>query len=128
MDDLIVVKLTNFDGESDSWPMFFLRLSKLIKQEDAEKAKKKDAESFGMNDAKVQGIVLSYLSDGAAHMIEDCTTTHCKRNTRAASFVLLRFNKALDLSYKPGDDMSDHLGKLNGLVNQIKIRRIYHLQ
>jgi hypothetical protein len=39
----------------------------LLLQEDAEKAKKKDAE---MNDAKVQGIVLSYLSDGAAHMYD----------------------------------------------------------
>jgi hypothetical protein len=46
--------------------MFFLHLSKIIKglglgyvikQEDAKKAKKKDAESFEMNDAKVQGIV-----------------------------------------------------------------------
>jgi hypothetical protein len=34
--------------------------------------------------------------------------------------VLLHFNKALDLSYKPGDNMLDHLGKLNGLVNQIR--------
>jgi hypothetical protein len=53
MDDLRVVKLSKFDGYSDSWPMFFLRLSKIIKglglgyvikQEDAEKAKRKDAE------------------------------------------------------------------------------------
>jgi hypothetical protein len=41
----------------------------------------------------------------------------------SASSVLLCslcFNKALDLSYKPGDNMSDHLRKLNGLVNQIR--------
>jgi hypothetical protein len=136
MDDLRVVKLLKFYGESDSWPMFFLRLSKIIKglglsyvlnQEDAKKAKRKDAESFETNDAKVQGIVLSYLSDGAVHLIEDCATTHemiarlqQQYKSSSASSVLLRFNKALDLSYKPGDNMSDHLGKLNGLINQIR--------
>jgi hypothetical protein len=136
MDDLRVVKLSKFDGESDSWPMFFLCLSKIIKglvlgyvikQEDAEKAKRKDAESFETNDAKVQGIVLSYLSDGAAHLIEDCATMHemiarlqQQYESSSALFVLLRFNKALDLSYKPNDNMSDHLRKLNGLVNQIR--------
>jgi hypothetical protein len=72
MDDLRVVKLSKFDGELDSWPIFFLHLSKIIKglglgyvlnKEDAEKAKRKDAESFEMNDAKAKGIILSYLSD-----------------------------------------------------------------
>jgi hypothetical protein len=52
--------------------MFFLCLSIIIKglglgyvlkQEDTKKAKKKDTKTFEMNDAKVQGIVLSYLSD-----------------------------------------------------------------
>jgi hypothetical protein len=38
----------------------------------------------------------------------------------SASSVLFRFNKALDLSYQEGENMSDHLGKLNSLVNQIK--------
>jgi hypothetical protein len=133
MDDLRVVKLLKFDGESDSWPIFFLRLSKIIKglglgyvfnKEDAEKAKRKDAESFEMNDAKAKGIILSYLSDGAVQLIGDCATTHemitrlqQQYESSSASSVLLRFNKALDLSYKPGENMSDHLGKLNGLVN-----------
>jgi hypothetical protein len=136
MDDLRVVKLSKFDGESDSWPMFFLCLSKIIKglglgyvlnKEDAEKAKRKDAESFEMYDAKAQGIILGYLSDGAVQLIGDCATTHemiarlqQQYESSSASSVLLRFNKALDLSYKPGDNMSDHLGKLNGLVNQIR--------
>jgi hypothetical protein len=136
MDDLRVVKLSKFDGESDSWPIFFLRLSKIIKglglgyvlnKEDAEKAKRKDAESFEMNDAKAQGIILGFLSDGAVQLIGDCATTHemiarlqQQYESSSTSSVLLRFNKALDLSYKPGENMSDHLGKLNGLVNQIR--------
>jgi hypothetical protein len=55
-------------------------------------------------------------------MIEDCITTHEINvyESSSTSSVLLHFNKALDLSYKPGDNMSDHLGKLNGLVNQIR--------
>jgi hypothetical protein len=66
MDDLRVAKLSKFDGESVSWPIFFLRLSKIIKglglgyvlnKEDAKKAKRKDVESFEMNDAKAQGII-----------------------------------------------------------------------
>jgi hypothetical protein len=94
--------------------MFYLRLSKIItglglghvlKQEDAKKAKKKDAESFEMNDAKAQGIILGYLSDGAVQLIRDCATTHemiarlqQQYESSSASSVLLRFNKALDLS------------------------------
>jgi hypothetical protein len=122
MDDIRVVKLSKFDGELDSWPMFYLRLSKIIKglglghvlnQEDAMKAEKKDAESFKMNDAMVQGIILSYLSDRAVWLIRDCATTHemiarlqQQYESSSASSVLLHFNKALDLSYKPGDNMS----------------------
>jgi hypothetical protein len=100
---------------------------KVLKQEDAEKAKKKDAESFKMNDAKAQGIILGYLSDGVIQLIGDCVTTYemiarlqQQYESSSASSVLLRFNKALDLSYKPGENMLDHLGKLNGLVNQIR--------
>jgi hypothetical protein len=120
----------------DSWLIFFLCLSKIIKglglgyvlnKEDAEKAQRKDAESFEMNDAKAQGIILGYLSDGAVQLIRDCATMHemiarlqQQYESSSASSVLLCFNKALDLSYKPGENMSDHLGKLNGLVNQIR--------
>jgi DNA mismatch repair ATPase MutL len=41
-------------------------------------------------------------------------------DSSSASSVLFKFNKALDLVYQEGSNMSDHLGKLNSIVNQIK--------
>jgi hypothetical protein len=41
-------------------------------------------------------------------------------DSSSASSMLFKFNKALDLTYQEGSNMSDHLGKLNSIVNQIK--------
>jgi hypothetical protein len=83
-----------------------------------------------MQRCKELSSAISLVAHGAAHLIEDCVTTHemiarlqQQYESSSASSVLLHFNKALDLSYKPGDNMSDHLGKLNGLVNQIRSAR-----
>jgi hypothetical protein len=72
-------------------------------------------------------ILLRSLSEGASSLVQDCNTTYkmverllAQYDSSSASSVLFKFNKALDLSYQEGSNMSDHLGKLNSITNQIK--------
>ena len=136
MDDLRGVKLPMFDGEAGSWPIFFLKfkkavkslgLSHLISVDGSAEARKTDEKGFDKDDNRVQSMLLNQLSDGAVHLVEDCETAAemLKRlqqqyESSSASSILHRFNKALDLKYSDKGKMSDHLGELNSIVNQIR--------
>jgi hypothetical protein len=99
----------------------------LLSKDESIKVESKDPVSFSKIDGWGQMILLGSLSEGASYLVQDCETTHemvgrstAQYESSSASSVLFRFNKALDLSYQEGRNMSDHLGKLNSLVNQIK--------
>ena len=136
MDELRGVKLPIFNGGAEDWPVFYLRFKKAVKSiglhniltiEGAKLAKEEDENDFDKNDARIQSMLLNQLLVGAVHLVEDCKTAaemiarlREQYESSSAASVLFQFNKALDISYKDGAEMSDHLGELNTLVNQIR--------
>ena len=137
MDDFVRgTKLPIFNGDAAAWPVFFLRFKKALKgagllhvinEAEAAAAEKADLKSFSKEDAKVQSMLLNQLSDATVHLIEDCETAlqmvsrlQEQYESSSAASVLFKFNKALDLTYRGEMEMSDHLGELNSLVNQIR--------
>ena len=135
-DDLKGVKLPGFTGEAEAWPLYYLRLKKvmqskgtsyLLSKDESIKVQSKDQVAFSKADGWGQMLLLGSLSEGALYLDQDCETTHemiarltAQYESNSASSVLFKFNKALDLSYQEGGSMSDHLGKLNSIINQIK--------
>ena len=137
MDDSVRgFKLPVFNGDAENWPIFLFKFKKAVKSiglshlltENGVKASKAtDTVKHEKDDAKVQSMLLNLLSDGAVHLIEDCEDAfdmvrrlQAQYESSSASSILFRFNKALDLTYKEGTKMADHLGELNSLVNQIR--------
>jgi hypothetical protein len=132
MDDLKGIKLPRFMGEAEAWPLYYLWLkskgaSFLLRKDESTNAQLKDPESFSKTDGWGQIILLGSLSEGALYLVQDWNTTYkmverllAQYDSSSASSVLFKFNKALDLVYQEGSNMSDHLGNLNSIVNQIK--------
>jgi hypothetical protein len=99
----------------------------VVRKDKSTKAQLIDPESFSKIDRWGQMILLGSLSEGASYLVQDWNTTYkmvkrmmAQYDSSSASSVLFKFNKAPDLSYQEGSNMSDHLGKLNSLINQIK--------
>jgi hypothetical protein len=67
------------------------------------------------------------VSEGAVHLVEYCESTYdmvqrlkSQYHSSSAASIVFKLDQALDLNYDEDTKMSDHLGKLNALVNQIQ--------
>jgi hypothetical protein len=128
---LKAVKLLAFDGMPELWPTFWLKFQKYaigLGLEDGSKAAKlKDLADFDKKDHQLQISLVGTLSEGAVHLVEYCESMYdmvqhlqSQYHSSSASSTVFKLNQALDLNYDEDTKMSDHLGKLNALVNQIQ--------
>jgi hypothetical protein len=133
---LKAVELPAFDGTPESWPTFWLKFQKyakglglyhLLTEDGSKAAKLKDSADFDKNDHQLQTMLVGTLSEGAVHLVEYCESTYdmvqrlqSHYHSSSAASIVFKLDQALDLNYDEDTEMSDHLGKLNALVNQIQ--------
>jgi hypothetical protein len=72
-------------------------------------------------------LLVGTLSEGAVHLVEYCESMYdmvqCLKSqyhSSSATSIVFKLDQALDLNYDEDTEMSNHLGKLNALINQIQ--------
>jgi hypothetical protein len=118
------------------WPTFWLKFQKyakglglyhLLTEDGSKVAKLKDSADFDKNDHQLQTLLVGTLSEGAVHLVEYCESTYdmvqrlqSQYHSSSGASIVFKLDQALDLNYDEDTKMSNHLGKLNALVNQIQ--------
>jgi hypothetical protein len=104
-----------------------LGLYHLLTEDGSKAAKLKDSADFDKNDHQLKTLLVGTLSEGAVHLVEYCESTYdmvqrlkSQYHSSSAASIVFKLDQALDLNYYEDTKMSDHLGKLNALVNQIQ--------
>jgi hypothetical protein len=89
----------------------------------------KDSADFDKNDHQLQTLLVRTmtLSEGAVHLVEYCESMYdmvqrlkSQYHSSSAASIVFKLDQTLDLNYDEDTKMSDHLGKLNALINQIQ--------
>jgi hypothetical protein len=138
--------MATFEGNINKWPMFVMKFKTMLEYKELGHIIERDSDpavpgesteerahrealskTRTKDDARVRGFLINKLSEATLTLVEDCTTAYEMmqrlesqyRSTSAAS-VISRLDKLLDIKYKPGEEISLHVGEINSLIYQIK--------
>ena len=138
--------LPTFDANVSKWPAFYFKLRThlegrellhIIDREDdpvvpaendeQKKLRETQAQNRRRDDAKVRGIIVNKLSDDILPLVVDQPTAYkmverlkSQYQSTSAASALSRLDKLLDLEFKTGQEISSHIGAVNGIINQIR--------
>jgi hypothetical protein len=135
-------KLVTFNADIEQWPRFrkqfelYLtskRLRHILEHEEdldthgTEKEVNRRRETRVEDDATVQGCILSKVSSGLFESLQTYATARemfnfLKANyeTKTLASAVAKLNALMDLKYDPNGDLLNHIGKIHGLITQLK--------
>jgi len=138
--------LPTFDASVGKWPAFYFKLKVHLKGrellhiieresdpivvgETAEEKKTREAQASTrkQDDAKVRGMIVNKLSDDILPLVVDQPTAYkmverlkSQYQSTSAASALSRLDRLLDMEFKTGQEISSHIGAVNGIINQIR--------
>lgn len=91
------------------------------------KLKQEQAKTRAKDDRKVKSLFANKLNDDALQLVEDLPTAYemfrrlkSQYQSDSAASLLGRLDRLLDIEYKPGTEISSHIGAINTAINQLR--------